>query len=145
MSNKQLYSLLESARERQDIYIIARAALMLQGRGCSVALTENEKTTIFQCLENSRKKKGALGLEPGYELARWILICRYLFPEEEISLFKEDIKMIQEACDSYINDRILKQIASIIHMSQVLGIEINLNRLPLKKRRWVEKLAATLS
>ena len=102
-------------RENQDIYIIARAALMLKGRGHVTPLTPGEHSTILQCLENARLRKGILGLEVGYELARWILICQYLFPDKEIVPTDADKRMIQEACDSYCTDRILKQVASLYH------------------------------
>ena len=144
MEKSQLFSLLEEARENQNIYLIARATLMLQGRGYDVSLSRLEEATIIKCLENARNRKGILGLEDGYELARWLLICQHLFPEKEIQATSSDITMIQQACDSYINDRILKQVASLVHMRKELNIPINFNRLPPKKRKYVLKLAATL-
>jgi len=146
MEKAQLLSLLERARRDQDTYLTARAVMMLQFRGYAATLTTQEKDTIIQCLENSRRGKGILGLEPGYELARWILICEYVFPETECRPTASDIRMIQEACDSYCADRrFLKQIASLVHMGKVLNIPINLNKLPPKKRKYVEKMAATLA
>lgn len=145
MDKTQPLSLLERAREEQDIYIIARVALMIRGRGHMASLTPAEHSVILQSLENARIRKGILGLEAGYELARWLLICRYLFPEREIQPATEDVAMIQEACDSYIDNRILKQVASLVHMRKELGIQISINRLPPKKRRYVLKLAATLA
>lgn len=144
METSQLFSLLEEARENHNIYLIARAALMISGRNYEVTLTEEEKTEILKCLENARDRKGILGLEDGYELARWLLICQYLFPEKEIRPSESDVTMIQQACDSYIDDRILKQVASLVHMRKELNISISINRLPPKKQKYVLKLAATL-
>lgn len=144
MNPSQLLSLLSEARERGNHYLIARATLMLRGRGHGVSLSILEETTILQCLENARERKGILGLEDGYELARWLLICRYLFPEKEIRPSTSDVTMIQQACDSYIDDRILKQVASLVHMRKELNIPISISRLPPKKRKYVLKLAATL-
>ena len=145
MDRTQLLSLLERARENNDIYIIARAALMLKGRGHDAPLTPAEHSIILQCLENARVRKGILGLEAGYELARWIIICQHLFPDKKIVPTDADKQMIQGACDSYCADRILKQIASLVHMGKVLNIPISLNKLPPKKRKFVEKMAATLA
>lgn len=144
MEKSQLFSLLEEARENQNIYLVARATLMLRGHGQDVALSLHEEMAILQCLKKARNRKGILGLEDGYELARWLLICRHLFPQKEIKPTSSDIKMIQQACDSYINDRILKQVASLVHMRKELNIPISINRLPPKKRKYVFKLAATL-
>jgi hypothetical protein len=144
MNKNQLLSLLQRARNEGNPYILARATLMLRGRGHDVSLNSLEEATILQCLENARDKKGILGLEDGYELARWLLNCRYLFPGKEIRPSSSDITMIQQACDSYIDDRILKQVASLVHMRQELNIPISINRLPPKKRKYVLKLAATL-
>ena len=144
MEMSQLFSLLADARENHDIYLIARAALMLKGHDHDIALTDEERAEIIQCLEDARNRNGILGLEDGYELARWILICRHLFPEKGIKATSSDIIMIQEACDSYIDDRILKQVASLVHMRKELDIPVSINRLPPKKRKYVLKLAATL-
>jgi len=144
METSQLFSLLKEARENYNIYIIARAALMISGRDHEFTLTAEEKSEILKCFENARERRGILGLEDGYELARWLMICRYLFPEKEIHPSASDITMIQQACDSYIDDRILKQVASLVHMRQELNIPISINRLPPKKRKYVLKLAATL-
>jgi len=144
MQKTQLLSLLEEARENHNMYLIARATLMLKGRNHNTTLTDEERSNIIQCLEDTRNRKGILGLEDGYELARWILICRYLFFEKEIQATSSDITMIQQACDSYIDDRILKQVASLMHMRKELNIPISINRLPPKKRKYVLKLAATL-
>lgn len=144
MEARQLFTLLKKARASENIYIIARMVVMLRGQGHCVELSEVEQDSILQCLNNARRGKGILGLESGYELARWILICRHLFPEKEIEPTIDDTCMIQEACDSYCDDRILKQVASLVHMGKVLNITININKLPPKKRKFVEKLAATL-
>ena len=145
MDKNQLLSLLGRARESQDIYTIARAALMLKGRGYDAPLTAIEHSAILLCLQNARIKKGILGLETGYELARWILICQYIFPDKELVPTDADQLMIQEACNTYCAERILKQVASLVHMGKVLNIPININRLPPKKRKYVLKLAVTLS
>lgn len=118
---------------------------MLKGRGYKTPLTPAEYSAVLKCLENARLRKGILGLEAGYELARWILICQYLFPNMEIAPTDAEKLMVQEACDSYCADRILKQVASLVHMGKVLNIPISLNKLPPKKRKFIEKMAATLA
>lgn len=145
MDTYQLFSLLKNAREVGNIYHIARAAIMLRHRNVPGELTEREKVQIYYCLEQSRTGHGILGLEPGYELARWLMICRYLFPEKAIEPTPTDIEMIQRACDSYCNDRILKQVASLVQMSRVLEINISITKLPPKKRKKVLTLSAALA
>ncbi|MCA9366196.1 hypothetical protein KC722_01305 [Candidatus Kaiserbacteria bacterium] len=144
MKESQLFALLEEGRKNNNIYLVARAALLLRGIGVPNCLTADEKNLILYRLQCAREGKGTLGLEPGYELARWILICRYIFPEKYIVPSLDDIRMIQEACDSYCKDRILKQVASLVHMQGLLNIPLSINRLPPKKRKYVMKLAAAL-
>lgn len=136
--------MLERARKEKNIYIIARSVMMLRGVGVDCQLTDSEKSEVILKLEKARKSQGMLGLEPGYELARWLMICRFLMPESQIRPSKDDIVLIQEACDSYCRDRIFKQVASLVHMSQILQIPIKINHLPKKKRRLIKKIAATL-
>jgi hypothetical protein len=145
LEKTELLGMLDRARSAGNIYLIARSALMLLGQyGENNFLSKYEKEQILEKYVAARNKKGMLGLEPGYELARWIMLCHYLLPDENVWPSRDDIALIREASDQYCRDRNLRQIASLVQTCSIFNVSLNLRLLPLKKRRKIIRLAARL-
>ena len=140
----ELEGLLVRARAQNNIYLIARCALMCTAYGTGSRLIPEEKSLIRLRLKAAREKNVTLGLQPGYEIARWLMLSQRLVSEDEIWPRDQDVALIQETCDQYCRERNIKQLASLLHTCKAIVVSVNLALLPPKKREKVKRLAAGL-
>jgi hypothetical protein len=115
---------LERSRISSDTYLIGRKLMLLKGLGIEEPLNENEFGDILQKLEQTRSGKSTMPiLEPGYELARWLMIIRALKPDYALAITPSDKQLIDEAMESYRKEENYDQIGSLIETCKYIGVQ----------------------
>jgi|GEM_PF-4732507 len=122
----------------QDIYDTARELQVKKMKGETVTLSTETAVSIRQSLQTARSGVSQMGLEPGYERARWLMIATTLL-SEEVSVTEEDIAAIQEAAAVYIAKRNFYQLASLIQTAEVVGISINLDSISESDQKEIDE------
>ncbi len=114
-----LEELTQLRKSHGHIYQIARKVQVLRGLGHAVDLTEDESQQVKEALTNIRNGETDMELEPGYVLARWLMINNYFWPGSEI-VTSDDKAKINEAARTYKEQENFYQLASLINTVQFI-------------------------
>ncbi len=119
---------LEKARLEGDVYNIARNLQMNKLQGLESESTPTEKAAIQAELANSRAGNGYLPLPQGYQVARWLMIHKTLWPGTE-QITEKDQTMMNEAAREFREAKNFWQLASLVHTAEYLGTTVTYEKL----------------
>lgn len=126
-----------------DLYEIARSLQMAKLRDPAVEPSAAEAEAIQKELNNAREGKGYLELAQGYQVARWLMIHEVLWPGTSHPT-EEDRALMNKAAQEYRNENNLYQLASLIHTSRFLGVELNYDPLPENMEQQLQEALAEI-